>query len=243
MLLQQVPVVRHMVRQKFIAQLVIGLIKSRNVQFCEVAQHLNDAVKVASNETRIQDFFREAEVNYSLLAHLLLTLLPATGKLRLCLDRTEWDFGHCQVNILLVTVGQGDFHVPLYWELLDNRSGNSSAADRMALLQVCVQVVGKDRIGLVLGDREFVGHAWLKWLKDNGLNFIYAPAQTPPPDACPWPAAGRGHVGPGRGAGAPLSPLSGRGHLGPGVGEGAGRWRVLVSLRQRGRGLYGPTLR
>ena len=27
-------------------------------------------------------------------------------------------------------------------------------------------------IGLVLGDREFVGHQWFKWLKDNGLNFV-----------------------------------------------------------------------
>ena len=166
------PIVRHLSRQKFIAQFIIGLIKSRNVQFCEVAQHLNDAVKLASNETRIQDFFREVDLNYLLLAHLLLTLLPATGKLRLCLDRTEWDFGQCQVNLLLVTVGQGEFQLPLYWELLDNRSGNSSAADRIALLQVCVQVLGKHRIGLVLGDREFVGQQWLKWLKTNGLNFV-----------------------------------------------------------------------
>ncbi|WPP50829.1 hypothetical protein [Catalinimonas niigatensis] len=31
----------------------------RNVQFCQVAQYLNDTVKVASNEVRITDFFRE----------------------------------------------------------------------------------------------------------------------------------------------------------------------------------------
>ena len=113
-LLQQVPIVRHLSRQKFIAQFVIDLLKSRNVQFCEVTHHLNDGVKLASNETRIQDFFREADLDYLLLAHLLLTLLPATSKLRLCLDRTEWDFGQCQVNILLITVGQGAFQVPLY---------------------------------------------------------------------------------------------------------------------------------
>jgi hypothetical protein len=170
--LQHLPVVRNLARQKFVSQFIIALIKSRNVQFCEVAQHLNDAVKLASNETRIQDFFRETELNYLVLAQLVLSLLPAQGKLRLCLDRTEWDFGQCQVNILLVTVGQGPFQVPLYWELLDNRSGNSSAADRMALLQICVQVLGKNRIGLVLGDREFVGHTWFKYLKDNKLNFI-----------------------------------------------------------------------
>ena len=70
-------------------------------------------------------FFRKTDLNYLVLAQLLLSLLPAQGKVRLCLDRTEWDFGQCQVNILLVTVGRGTFQVPLYWELLDNRSGNS----------------------------------------------------------------------------------------------------------------------
>jgi len=171
-LLRHVQLVPHLSRQKFISQFIIALLKSRNVQFCEVAQHLNDAVKVASNETRIQDFFREVDLNYLVLAQLLLRLLPATGKLRLCLDRTEWDFGRCQVNILLVTVGRGDFQVPLYWELLDNRSGNSSAADRIALLSACVQVLGKDRIGLVVGDREFVGHGWLNWLREKRLPFL-----------------------------------------------------------------------
>ena len=170
--LQHVPLVGHLSRQKFIAQFVIGLIKSRNVQFCEVAQHLNDAVKPASNETRIQNFFRDVPLDYLIFARLIVRLLPANGKLRLCLDRTEWDFGQCQVNILLVTVGCGEWHVPLYWELLDNRSGNSNAAQRIAVLEVCVALLGRERIGLVLGDREFVGHIWLKWLKDNGLNFV-----------------------------------------------------------------------
>ena len=171
-LLRRVQLVPHLSRQKFVSHFVIALLKSRNVQFCAVAQHLNDAVKLASNETRIQDFFRQADLNYLVLAQLLLTLLPATGKLRLCLDRTEWDFGRCQVNILLVTVGRGAFQVPLYWELLDNRSGNSNAADRIALLQACVQVLGRTRIGLVVGDREFVGHVWLNWLRENKLPFL-----------------------------------------------------------------------
>jgi hypothetical protein len=170
--LQHVPLAGNLSRQKFMAQFIIGLIKSRNVQFCEVAQHLNDAAKPASNETRIQNFFRDVTLDYSSFIRLIIHLLPATGKLRLCLDRTEWDFGQCQVNILLVTVGAGAWHVPLYWELLDNRSGNSNAAQRIAVLEACVALLGRERIGLVLGDREFVGHSWLKWLKDNGLNFV-----------------------------------------------------------------------
>ena len=76
------------------------------------------------------------------------------------------------MNILLVTVGQGAFQVPLYWELRDNCSGNSTAAQRSAVREVCRAVLGRERRAAVLGDREFAGHAWLKWLQDSGLNFV-----------------------------------------------------------------------
>ena len=156
--LQRVPVVAHLARKKFVARFIIGRIKSRRVQFYEIAHHLNDAVKPASNETRIQNFFRHVALDYTALALVLVSLLPRHVKLRLCVDRTEWDFGKCPVNILLVTVGHGDLHWPLCWELLDNKSGNSNAADRIRLLDFCLRVLGRHRVGLVVGDREFVGH-------------------------------------------------------------------------------------
>lgn len=170
--LHQAPLVQNLSRKKFIARFVLSLLKSRNVQFCEIAHHLNDQVKVASNETRIQDFFRQVPLDYTALALLLVSLLPRQGKLRLCLDRTEWDFGRCQVNVLLVTVGCGDRHWPLCWELLDNQSGNSNAADRIGLLDFCLRVLGRHRVGLVVGDREFVGHRWFKYLKEKQISFV-----------------------------------------------------------------------
>ena len=140
--------------------------------FCEIAQHLNDATKPASNEIRIQDFFRDVTLDYKVFIQLIIRLLTTTGKLRLYLDCTEWDFGQCQVNILLVTVGCDAWHLPLYWELLDNRSGNSNAAQRIAVLEVCVALLDRERIGLALDDREFVGRVWLKWFKNDGSNFV-----------------------------------------------------------------------
>ena len=41
-LLQQAPFVGRLSRQKFVGQFIKGLIKNRNMQFGEVAQHLND---------------------------------------------------------------------------------------------------------------------------------------------------------------------------------------------------------
>jgi len=130
-----------------------------------------DTIKVKSIEHRLEDFFREVEFDYEMIALLLIFCLGNKGKIRLCIDRTEWDFGTCQVNILMIIACNGSKHVPLYWEFLDNHSGNSNAADRIDLLQKVVNLIGIDRIGMIVGDREFIGNKWLKYLKDNKINF------------------------------------------------------------------------
>jgi hypothetical protein len=60
--------------------------------------------------------------------------------------------------------------IPLYWELLDNNSGNSNTAGRIKLLKKCIGLLG-NRISLFLADREFIGHRWLKFLKDQSIYF------------------------------------------------------------------------
>ena len=72
----------------------------------------------------------------------------------------------------MIVAGSGSMQVALYWELLDNTSGNSSSDDGIELLELCVALLGKERIGLVIGDREFVGHKWIKYLKEKGLLFL-----------------------------------------------------------------------
>jgi len=170
--LSKAQIVKNLARKKFFGLFIFGLIKSRKVQFCEIAHYLNDEAKLVSNEIRIQDFFREVEIDYQQVAILLICLLPAKKKVRVCIDRTEWDFGKTQFNILMIVVGYGDFQIPLYWELLDNNSGNSSTQDRKDLLELCIKILGKERIGYIVGDREFIGHSWIKYLKDKGVLFV-----------------------------------------------------------------------
>ena len=71
----------------------------------------------------------------------------------------------------MVLVGHGNFQIPFYWEMLENNSGNSNSINRIDLLVKVFKIVDKRRIGLVVADREFMGHKWLKWLKDQHLNF------------------------------------------------------------------------
>lgn len=170
-LFAQVKLVNNLARQKFVFRFLLGLIKSRRVQFCEIAPHLNEQVKSSCNEVRTQDFFRQVPLDYEQVAVLLCLFLNRQGKVRLCIDRTEWDFGKCQVNILMVIASQGAVQVPLYWELLDNNSGNSATQERIDLVAKCLTLLGKERIGILIADREFVGHKWLKYLKANSIAF------------------------------------------------------------------------
>lgn len=54
--LDKLQIVKNLSRKKFVVSFILAMIKSRKVQFSEIAYHLNDEVKSASNETRIQDF-------------------------------------------------------------------------------------------------------------------------------------------------------------------------------------------
>ena len=171
-ILHSAPIVTNLARKTFVSLFVIALIQQRKVQFSELATVLNDDAKISSNQNRIEDFFRDVDIDFQSVARLMLALLPKKNKLRLTIDRTEWDFGKCQVNILMILIGYGDLQLPLYWELLDNKSGNSNSQDRIDLLEKCFAILDINRIGLVIGDREFVGHKWIKYLKDNQLNFI-----------------------------------------------------------------------
>lgn len=80
-------------------------------------------------------------------------------------------FWKISTNILMITIRYEGIGIPLFWELLDNKSGNSKAEDRIDLLGKCVKLLGKDRIAYVIGDREFIGNKWLNWLKINQISF------------------------------------------------------------------------
>lgn len=161
-------VVAHKKRQEFLVELIEGIIKSRSVTFSEIADKMTRPIKVESLERRIQDFFEKVSINYSQLILLYLSFIHHK-KLTLSIDRTEWDFGKTQVNFLCVVASIGKMAVPLYFEMLDNKSGASNYEDRIRVLQNIIKVIGSERIERLIMDREFVGYQWLRWLKENKI--------------------------------------------------------------------------
>lgn len=169
-LIRTTGVIKHKSRQEFLVALINGIIKSRSVVFSEIADKIDKDIKTKSIERRIQDFFQKISFDYTQLGIFLLSFVHH-DKLELSIDRTEWDFGKVQVNILCVVVSIGKMAVPLYFEMLDNNSGNSNWEDRIKLFKSLIKIVGKSRISMVLMDREFIGQKWLSWLKKAKIDF------------------------------------------------------------------------
>lgn len=169
-LLAKIPLAKNLARKKFISSFLLALVDSKKVQFQEIALHIESDAKLESVERTIQSFFKDYEFDYQQVCLLLVLFLPR-GKLSLSIDRTEWNFGSYECNILMIVARHGTVGIPLYWEMLDNKSGNSNWQDRCLLLNKLIHVIGKERIGLLVGDREFVGIDWVKYLKINNISF------------------------------------------------------------------------
>jgi hypothetical protein len=93
-------------RLEFMASFVMALIKVRTVNLAQVAVGLNPLVKIGSNYRRCQRFLAEISFEQEVVGRLILGLLPE-GKLTLCIDRTQWEFGKVSINILFTQVTQG----------------------------------------------------------------------------------------------------------------------------------------
>ena len=160
----------HKSRQDCMAGIIQGMIESCSVQFHQIAYKLNPGAKHSSNVRRIERFFQEQELDYDRLALLLAFFLPP-GPVKLCMDRTNWCFGKKRFNVLMITACCQGVGLPLYFEMLDNQGGNSQTSDREKLLISCLWLL-EGRIACLLGDREFIGYSWIKYLLRHKIPFV-----------------------------------------------------------------------
>ena len=89
----------HGARLSFLALFLIALLKVKTVNLTEIATALNPKAKISSNYRRLQRFFAEFDLDYEVMAKLIVSLLPqAVAGYSLSLDRTNWQFGQFSIN-------------------------------------------------------------------------------------------------------------------------------------------------
>ncbi len=136
----------HGARIAFLAQFLLALLKVRSVNLAELATGFGGKAKVDSHYKRLQRFFRGFDLDYDDLARLLVRLAPVgDGPWRLTMDRTNWQFGKVDINVLVLGIAYRGIALPVFWSVLD-KAGNSNTAERIALMERFLAVFGPDRI-------------------------------------------------------------------------------------------------
>jgi hypothetical protein len=158
-------------RQKFLAACTCAIIDARSVQYGEIAAKMDGEASVDSKVRQIQRFMSDYDFDYRHVALFVLFLVPPKSRVTLCIDRTDWMFGDTSHNILVVTLYSHGVGLPLWFETLENDGGNSHTDDRMYVILKVLELIGRKRIAAIIGDREFIGEAWVKFLLREQLPF------------------------------------------------------------------------
>ena len=157
-------------RINFLAKFLVALIQTRTVNLAEIAEVFAGTAKPQSHYKRIQRFFRCFEVNYAIIARLMVRVLGVSKPWILTMDRTDWQFGAVPLNILTLGIVYRGVAVPVLWTVLPKK-GNSNTAERVALIEQFIELFGTKAVSYLCADREFIGKKWFSYLTRRGIRF------------------------------------------------------------------------
>ncbi|MDR0794440.1 MAG: IS4 family transposase [Tannerella sp.] len=160
----------NLARIKFFGQLICALCKIQNVCFEKLATAFETDAKSSSSLRRIQRFMAEYALNTDLVAQLIFKMLPHKPPYRLAMDRTNWQFGETDINVLTLAVVYQGVAFPILITMLDKR-GNSDTQERKEIIKRYIRLFGKETIDCLLADREFVGGNWICSLNSSKIQY------------------------------------------------------------------------
>ncbi|NJM64785.1 MAG: IS4 family transposase [Leptolyngbyaceae cyanobacterium CRU_2_3] len=158
----------HGARLNFLATFLIALVRVKTVNFSELASGFSGSAHPDSHFKRLQRFFRHYAFDVAELVQAGMTLMRIPEPWVLSIDRTEWQFGDCIFNILMLGVVHQGVAFPLVWCLLDKR-GNSNTHERIDLFNQFLARFEGHQIACLTADREFLGQGWFEYLLTEPL--------------------------------------------------------------------------
>ena len=149
--------------------LLLALVQEKTVNLVSLSLAFQGVTQPESSYRRIKRFFTEIRLDKVKVARLVLTLLPPPPY-TVCLDRTNWQFGKLDINILVIAIAHRGVAFPTLWTFLDKR-GSSLSEERIDLLQGFFKLIDPKDIAFFLADREFIGVMWFNYLNKRRVPF------------------------------------------------------------------------
>jgi len=154
-------------------------VQSTNLSLCakRMGKVLGISIQYGTAYSRLVRFFQTGSPVPVLrgICLLVINTLCTSTDCYLLLDRTNWEYGKRNINLLVIGILYRDVFIPLAWTDL-GRAGNSNCEQRLELVDRLLGWWPYSDVALpqlhIAGDREFIGFAWFKGLEQRGINFV-----------------------------------------------------------------------
>jgi hypothetical protein len=156
----------HGARVTFLALFLVALVRVRTVNFVELAQGFMGTAQTESSEKRLHRFFSKFDLDYCEITRLVAGIMEIPQPWVLSVDRTNWQFGDCAFNILMLGVVHEGVAFPLVWTMLDKK-GNSNYKERITLLEEFREIFPEVTVDYLTGDRELLDDNLIGGLNDS----------------------------------------------------------------------------
>jgi hypothetical protein len=158
-------------RVHLLARFLVTLIACRTVCLYRLANALPGSAKPSSHYKRLQRFLRGFDLDFTVLARLVVALTRQEPPFVLALDRTNWRLGKAELNVLVLALVYNGVAFPLFWKVL-GKAGNSNLRERQALLEQYLNAFGNGSVAYLCADREFGGAGFARWLCSEQVPFV-----------------------------------------------------------------------
>ncbi len=153
-----------------LCQMILALFMVRSVNLTQIATAFQGKASLDSHYKRLQRFFRGFSFDMICVFEIILHIFPIKGKVWLIIDRTNWQLGSKDINVLTFAMAYKGIAIPLAWFVM-NKAGNSFTDDRIKLLEKAISMIGSSKIKGLIADREFIGSKWFDYLIKNKIPF------------------------------------------------------------------------
>ena len=159
-------------RHETLTWLAFLIMRQGTICLWRLAAYVDTVAEIDSVRRRFYRFFQHVALDGSLTAPVIVGLLGLRGKpWVLAMDRTNWEFGKTTINILMISVIWNGIGIPLIWALLPT-AGNSNTQARTDLLDRLREAIPDIKVSSLMGDREFIGGAWMAYLCKEKIPFV-----------------------------------------------------------------------
>ena len=159
-------------RRETLSWLALLIMQHGTISLWRLAAYVASAAQTASVQRRFYRFFQFVRLDGTHSARVVVELLGLSGKpWVLSIDRTNWDFGNRR-DQYPDDLGKLERHGHSVAVDVAADGGKLNTSERTELLNRLGTAFPDMKIAALMGDRDFIGDAWMAYLQRKKIPFI-----------------------------------------------------------------------